>query len=256
MMATQQTYRLFPLRRRLLKVAYNDWYRYHSTTPPADQPKLKSYHHIDETWKIIQNLSWDERQDLSRRWLEEDPNTAPAPLVDQNEVDKTTIEKVFEKMDQNDDGTISQEEFHAYFSQRKMPRKRQYKNTDENTVVPPVSFQNYRQLALCTALPFLGFGFLDNFLMLTAGEFLDMHFCQTMGFSTMAAAALGNTFSDVAGIGMSGVVQSFAGRMGVPTPELEPAQWQLPKTRAIVLGSSAGGITVGCILGMAPLLWL
>lgn len=50
------------------------------------------------------------------------------------------------------------------------------------------------------AVPFIGFGFLDNFLMIVFGDLIDSTLCVALNFSTMAAAAIGNTISDGAGI--------------------------------------------------------
>lgn len=41
-----------------------------------------------------------------------------------------------------------------------------------------------------------------------------------MGISTMAAAALGNTISDVAGVGLGGVIENLATRLGLPPSKL------------------------------------
>ena len=57
-------------------------------------------------------------------------------------------------------------------------------------------------LFLCTAVPMVGFGFVDNFIMILAGDKIDATLGVRIGISTMAAAALGNLISDVAGIGM------------------------------------------------------
>jgi hypothetical protein len=43
----------------------------------------------------------------------------------------------------------------------------------------------------------LGFGFLDNFIMIVAGEYIDLTLGVTLGISTMAAAALGKLVSAV-----------------------------------------------------------
>jgi hypothetical protein len=43
----------------------------------------------------------------------------------------------------------------------------------------------------------LGFGFLDNFIMIVAGEYIDLTLGVTLGISTMAAAALGKSVSAV-----------------------------------------------------------
>lgn len=41
-----------------------------------------------------------------------------------------------------------------------------------------------------------------------------------MGLSTMAAAALGNTVSDMAGVGLGGIIESLATKMGLPPSNL------------------------------------
>ena len=84
------------------------------------------------------------------------------------------------------------------------------------------------------AVPFIGFGFLDNAVMIVAGDYID----STLGvafhisgltslvskvygkwfttFTVLAAAGLGNTMSDVVGIFFGGYVELLADRMGLP----------------------------------------
>lgn len=47
----------------------------------------------------------------------------------------------------------------------------------------------------------------------------------------MAAAALGNTFSDVIGIGSSYYVERAAALLGMSAPALSPVQLDMPVTR-------------------------
>lgn len=81
----------------------------------------------------------------------------------------------------------------------------------------------------------------------------------TMGvyitLSTMAAAALGNTFSDVIGIGSSYYVERGVARLGVRAPPLSPVQLDMPASRRAANLGRVLGITVGCFLGMLPLLF-
>lgn len=49
--------------------------------------------------------------------------------------------------------------------------------------------------------------------------------------STMAAAALGNTVSDVIGIGSVHYVEMFAQKIGFEAPKLTLGQLNLPRTR-------------------------
>merc|ERR1712038_1665979 len=79
-------------------------------------------------------------------------------------------------------------------------------------VIRPTSTQ-LRQLAIFQAMPFVGFGFLDNFIMIIAGEYIDTHIGTTLCISTMAAAALGNTVSDVFGIASAWYVEHWSGKL-------------------------------------------
>jgi len=61
------------------------------------------------------------------------------------------------------------------------------------------------QLFLLSAVPFVGFGFADNFIMIVAGDAIDNSIGLRLGLSTLAAAGLGNLISDVCGIGLGEV---------------------------------------------------
>uniref|UniRef100_A0A6M2DZB9 Putative product n=1 Tax=Xenopsylla cheopis TaxID=163159 RepID=A0A6M2DZB9_XENCH len=74
--------------------------------------------------------------------------------------------------------------------------------------------------------------------------------------STMAAAALGNTISDVIGIGSAYYVERAAAYVGFKPPKLTPIQLDMPCShRAANLGRVVG-IIAGCLLGMIPLLFI
>ncbi|OCT75006.1 hypothetical protein XELAEV_18033995mg [Xenopus laevis] len=75
------------------------------------------------------------------------------------------------------------------------------------------------------------------------------------GISTMAAAALGNLVSDLAGLGLAGYVEAISSRLGLPIPDLTPKQADMWQTRLSAHLGKAIGVTIGCILGMFPLLF-
>ncbi|VDK35740.1 unnamed protein product [Taenia asiatica] len=52
----------------------------------------------------------------------------------------------------------------------------------------PVSHSQLRLVFLASATPFIGFGFLDNFIMIVAGEYVDLTLATVFGFSTMAVS--------------------------------------------------------------------
>jgi len=107
--------------------------------------------------------------------------------------------------------------------------------------------------ALFSSIPFLGFGFLDNSIMLCAGEYIDLTLGATLGISTLAAAAFGNLISDVAGIGMAGTVENNIKRVLGRSSVLTSAQREMPKARYYQFFGRCAGICVGCLFGMWPL---
>uniref|UniRef100_M4BAQ6 Transmembrane protein 65 n=1 Tax=Hyaloperonospora arabidopsidis (strain Emoy2) TaxID=559515 RepID=M4BAQ6_HYAAE len=122
--------------------------------------------------------------------------------------------------------------------------------------VRQLTTQELQMVALQVGLPFIGFGFVDNFIMILAGDYIDLTLGVSLGISSMAAAGIGNTISDIAGLGLGNVVEDLCARLGLPVPALTTEQMMLKRTRlAKVVGSSVG-VTIGCLLGMVPLLFL
>lgn len=120
----------------------------------------------------------------------------------------------------------------------------------------PVPVSDLWLISVRNALPFIGFGFLDNAVMILAGDYIDLTIGMTLGISTMAAAALGNTISDLIGISMTWYVEKWATRMGIREPFLTPNQMASSYVKwAINMGRTLG-VTIGCLLGMLPLLFL
>jgi len=125
--------------------------------------------------------------------------------------------------------------------------------TKEGEILKPTRAE-LKQLAYHNSLPFIGFGFLDNFIMIVAGEYIDLTLGVKLGISTMAAAALGNTISDMMGIGSAWYVESWADKLGAHPPDLTPEQLEMPWSRVCANLGRSLGVVFGCILGMFPLL--
>ena len=121
--------------------------------------------------------------------------------------------------------------------------------------VPQPSWTELNKLALHQSLPFIGFGFLDNLIMIVAGESIDASLGATFAISTMAAAALGNTLSDVFGVGSAWYVEYWAARFGASPPNLTLEQLELTSCRIASNGGRALGVALGCVIGMFPLLF-
>ncbi|XP_013417205.1 transmembrane protein 65 isoform X3 [Lingula anatina] len=126
-------------------------------------------------------------------------------------------------------------------------------NTYNESASPVPSWSQLRKVALYNGLPFIGFGILDNVIMITAGEYIDATFGAMLGISTMAAAALGNMVSDVAGVGTAGIVENAVSKLGVKPPNITPSQADHRSTRIASALGRALCVVIGCFIGMFPL---
>ena len=118
-----------------------------------------------------------------------------------------------------------------------------------------ITYAQLKSVALSQMYPFIGFGFLDNALMLAFGETIESSVGLSLGLSTMAAAAIGNTLSDVCGVGLANKIEYWCAKFGL-TEEVTITAGQAKEVRAVVarLGGAMTGVTIGCILGSFPLL--
>jgi len=124
---------------------------------------------------------------------------------------------------------------------------------------PDVERPNSRQLSLVTlnaAIPFIVFGLLDNSIMIVGGDVVDDCIGSVFSLSTLACAALANTFADVFGISVGNSVEALTSKVGMPQANLSAEQRKLKVVRRFEQLASSGGILIGCILGMFPLLWI
>ncbi|XP_012160593.1 transmembrane protein 65 isoform X3 [Ceratitis capitata] len=126
----------------------------------------------------------------------------------------------------------------------------------EAAKAPPPSMADLRRIAVVNAVPFIAFGFLDNFVMIVAGDSIESVFGAFMCISTMAAAGLGNTVSDILGIGSAYYVERGCEMMGFRLPDLTPVQMEMKSSRHSANFGRIVGITIGCLLGMVPLLFM
>ncbi|XP_035658773.1 transmembrane protein 65-like [Branchiostoma floridae] len=124
-----------------------------------------------------------------------------------------------------------------------------------NPSIRPTSRQLWL-VATHNILPFIGFGFLDNAVMLVAGDYIDVTIGTALGISTLAAAGLGNLLSDLFGLGAASYVEVLALKVGLPSPELTPQQLDMSSSKWAANLGRVFGVTVGCLLGMLPLYFL
>jgi hypothetical protein len=118
-----------------------------------------------------------------------------------------------------------------------------------------VSRAQLRALFIGTAIPMVGFGIVDNAVMLSCGEFLEVKLGAAFAITTLAAAGFGNLISDVVGLGAGGAIEGAAARLGFQAPAMSSAQLASRAATLTRHSASVIGISIGCVIGMFPLLF-
>jgi len=119
----------------------------------------------------------------------------------------------------------------------------------------PATKQQLAQLGLVSGLPFIGFGIMDNAIMILAGDAIDASLGARLGVSTMAAAALGNTFSNCCGLWAGDWIESLCLRFGIRQPPLTDHQRDSKAARIWKFSATVLCVVTGCLIGMFPLLF-
>lgn len=119
-------------------------------------------------------------------------------------------------------GLNRREFMHFLVTQHKLLRTGDTPDGVSGTTAIPVTptKQQLRRLFMRGMVPMIGFGFVDNVMMLMAGDVIDTQLGTTLHISTLAAAGLGNMVSDVAGLGLSSTIEAAATRVGLHSPGL------------------------------------
>lgn len=104
----------------------------------------------------------------------------------------------------------------------------------------------------CSAVPMVGFGFMDNFVMIQAGSYIDSTIGVKFGLATLTAAAMGQVVSDVSGVVFGGTLERILSPWVKPA-NLTPAQQNLAFVRRLRVGGAVLGVIVGCCLGASSL---
>lgn len=135
--------------------------------------------------------------------------------------------------------------------------RRRHSSNEESDQAVAVTPETKQLLSLFAfvAVPFAGFGFADNFIMILCGDMIDAKFGVAFGLSTMAAAGLGNWVSDAVGLGLGDAIERAGGKIGLNNGGLTRAQESMRAARITSLMGKIIGISVGCFLGMVPLLF-
>jgi hypothetical protein len=152
--------------------------------------------------------------------------------------------------DLNHDGVVTEAELSAWW-RRRAPT---LLAVSASRATEPPSRSQLMKLGLVAAVPCFTFGFLDNAIMLVAGEQIEANLGMSLGLSAMACAAMGNIVADTTGQVSGGTVERLL-RPVLPCANLSAAQRATASaTRVHALGGALG-IIVGCVFGMFPLLF-
>lgn len=99
-------------------------------------------------------------------------------------------------------------------------------------------------------------GFMDNIVMIQAGDLIDNSIGITFGLSTLTAAGFGQCVSDVAGFTSGGIVDAGVSKLNLPQHGLSQAQLGLRSARIYHTAGGCVGVVMGCLLGMCSLFFM
>lgn len=120
---------------------------------------------------------------------------------------------------------------------------------------PPTTLQLQR-LFVHAAIPMVAFGIVDQSVLIYMGDLIDNTVGIYLGLPTLAAAAMGQIFSDTSGVLFGGTIESIALKTGLPLPGLSEAQQRMTKTKIVSTAGGVIGVICGCLIGMLNLLVL
>ena len=184
---------------------------------------------------------------------------------------RATAKEAYAVLDKNKDGVVSEQEFADFWSElnsaqrvpnrhmqainKKLDKIKEAQNVAAGGKVPSLNAKQFIGVMVVSGIPMVGFGFVDNLIMITAGDAIDMTLGVTFGLTALAAAGLGNAFSDVCGVYLGGVIESVASVVGVK-PDVTQKQLMSKMGRFAASSGGALGIFLGCLLGMFPLAFM
>jgi len=152
--------------------------------------------------------------------------------------------------DLDHDGVVTEAELSAWWRRRASTL---LAVSASRATAPPTRSQLLK-LGLVAAVPCFTFGFLDNAIMLVAGEQIEAHLGISLGLSAMACAAMGNIVADTTGQVSGGTVERLL-RPVLPAANLSATQLGTKSASRVQVLGGALGIATGCMFGSFPLLF-
>lgn len=138
------------------------------------------------------------------------------------------------------------------------PRRAPRRPVTSEASSPPSDYVPRKTLArhfVCCAVPMVGFGLMDNTILIRAGDAIDRYFGVAMNLRGMESAACGQVLSDFCGVCFGGVVESVSRRVILPAA-FTASQLALRTTQLTGVAGAALGVVFGCILGMANFMFM
>ena len=124
------------------------------------------------------------------------------------------------------------------------------------SITPRPSSRQLRLHCLWEAAPMFTFGFMEQSIMIYAGNAIDCTIGVWFGLSTLTAAAFGNMISNFVGLATGGTVERLAMNVGLPSPGLTEAQRSLKVVHRVGFAGTLVGAMLGCALGMIHLFFI
>lgn len=177
-----------------------------------------------------------------------DANTNTSTDSEENvcEHSHTRADQIFHSIDENGDGVVSKEEFRAFVERHKIRERHEAGDSMKTSKLITL-------VLVSTAIPYVGFGFMDNFIMIVAGDLIDHSLSTHLGLSTLAAAGLGNLLSDVVGVGAASSIEKRANDLGFQEPAMSDARASRSDISYARVAGAMIGVSIGCVVGMFPL---
>ena len=126
--------------------------------------------------------------------------------------------------------------------------------TAASVSVSPPSPETLRKIFVFNAVPFVAFGLIDNTVLIYAGDAIDNSVGVAFGLSSLAAAAMGQIFSDTSGVLFGGAIEAWFLKLGFTQPVLTVEQNMMRVTRMTSTWGKVIGVVTGCTLGLLNLL--
>ena len=128
-------------------------------------------------------------------------------------------------------------------------------NAAASTSSSQLTYEQIKGVMVSAAIPMIGFGFMDNLIMIQAGSYIDSTLGVKFGLTTLTAAAMGQVVSDVSGVTFGNTIEKLTSPYVKP-PLLSEMQRQLPVVSRLRLLGAVSGVMLGCMLGATSLLLL